>query len=64
MAKVDDNGASGRDHVTFSKNVLISEKRGISRARNPDTGRLLTQGDGQRAVRPSVMRRLFGTKQP
>jgi hypothetical protein len=48
MAAANKRSADRTGSLVLSKDVRISEKLGISRARNAKTGRLLSEGD-QRA---------------
>jgi hypothetical protein len=45
MASTDDRSLGGVRRVVISDNVWISEKRGMSKARDPKTGLLLSGRD-------------------
>jgi hypothetical protein len=46
MATTSNKVPDGRHRLILSNDVWISEKRGMSRARDARTGRLLSEGDG------------------
>jgi hypothetical protein len=60
MAIARDTHPGRAPRLVISEDVAISEKRGMSRARDPKTGRLLSDGDGTvRSQQTSGLRRWF-----